>query len=142
MNTRVALAAFTLAVSGLVASGPARSQTSRDLLIAKGAKALTAVELKRILPGSDIAGAALRGGSIQWTLRTDGSIAGSFYDLTGNGTEVAGTWRIGDKGQFCFRIQGSGGVYTQSSCEDWFKLGSNFYAVRDGEAVRRTIKKG
>jgi hypothetical protein len=141
VNALATISTFAAAVFLLGAPGLADAQSSRAALIAKGAQPLTKAELREALLESEIAGLAFSGGSIKWTLYRDGSISGRYYDWMGNEAESLGKWNVNDKGQFCFQIVGSGGVYTSSRCEEWLRLGKAFYAVRDGNVAKRDVKK-
>lgn len=138
---RLTAIAACAATAALLAPAGAGAQPDRESLLAKGAKRVTKAELKAALADAEIAGLAFRGGSIQWRLNGDGTIQGHYYDWRGNETDNVGKWRVSDKGQFCFEITSSGGTFRTSACQDWLKLGENFYALSDGYAQKRSVKK-
>ena len=129
------------AICVLVATNTARGQSSRDELIAQGAKQLSAAELRQLLSGKEISGPTFGQSTIAWTLKPDGSFSGWGQNMQGE-AQNWGTWNVNDKGQFCVEGQARwyGGSDQFSGCTEWFRLGSNFYAVRDGRAVKRQVK--
>jgi len=119
-----------------VASAP----SSRDELMAKGATQLSGTELKLLLSGKQISGPTFDGATLNWTLKSDGSFSGYGQFPNGRTTHV-GTWNINEKGQFCFsnQVSWSGGSLLDLACQDWFRLGTDFYAIRDGHVLKRQV---
>ena len=134
---RAMLASTCMVTCLLGVSAAVHAQSSLEELIAKGAKPVDAAELREALSGSEIAGPAFRGEELQWILNKDGSLGG--WNLYG-GTkyENSGNWSVNDKGQFCFRLTEASG---DAACQDWFKLGSEYFVVRSGRALKRTVRR-
>jgi len=120
--------------------GSADAQSSREQLIAQGAKAVSAANLKQLLSGMQISGTPMEegGGSwSQWVLKEDGSYSGWISDARDNKFEGWGKWSINGKGQLCM-VQV---MYGTELCSDWYKLGDDYFAVVGTNAARRSIKK-
>ena len=136
MRTMLARTCMVTCLLGASAAGHA--QSSIDELIAKGAKPVDAAELRETLAGAVIAGPAYRGKEFQWVLNKDGSVSGWTIWTDGAKYENPGKWSVNDKGQFCFRLAEASG---DAACQDWFKLGSEYFAVRNGQVLKRTVRK-
>lgn len=123
----------------LGASVAVHAQSSVDELIAKGAKPVGAVELREALSGAQVTGHSFIGKGLQWSLNKDGSLSGwtLWYDDAKH--KNSGKWSVNDKGQFCFQLDAtSSGDF---ACQDWLKLGSEYFAVRNGQVLKRTVSK-
>jgi hypothetical protein len=141
MNKFETFVVSSVAMCILGASSAAIAQSSRDELIAKGAKQLGGAELRQLLSGKKISGPTYDGGALSWTLKSDGSFSGSGQYPSGS-TDHRGTWSVNEKGQFCFQnlVSWPGGSNRDVACQDWYRLGSDFYAIRDGNVLKREVK--
>jgi len=124
--------------TALCAAGLAGAQSSRDELVAAGAKALTAAELGQALSGAEISGPSYRGNLLRLQVKTNGSISGNYYVDEGFTVFASGKWNINEQGQFCFQVAIFGGA-RDAACEDWFKSGGDYYAIRDGRVLKRSV---
>jgi len=127
----------------------ALAQASRDDMLASGAKALSAAELKETLTGAELVGPSVMGTYQRWVLKANGSLEGEsrgwISGPAGEGISLyhRGKWTVNEQGQFCVEVQisTSGFRDTDKGCEDWYQRGTDFYAVRDGKIMKRSVKK-
>ena len=136
MNERIGSVAFLAVACAIGLSGTASAQSSLDDLIAKGAKRLTAAELKDTLSGAEISGPTAMGFELVWLLKTDGSILGT---ATYSTMPITGKWSVNGEAQFCFDHESSMG--RDAACWDWYRLGSDYYATRGPSVMKRRVKK-
>lgn len=132
--------AWNALLPALLMTGCAVEQVRVDDLLAKGAKRLTAPEIRAVIVGSEVSGEGKLGGTLYEVARADGSLSG-----TGVGTQGSfsyfGTWSINDNGDYCFARESNDWPWSMKGCERWFVLGSDYFAVRDGVLFRRGTKK-
>lgn len=137
MNLNAQLSIFSVVACMVGATTQTYAQSSRDELVARGAKALSADELRAALTGSEISGANYNNtATLAWNLNADGTIIGTASYST---TPIRGTWSVNEKGQFCFDHESS--VGRDRGCQDWFVVGSEYYATRGQSAMKRQVKK-
>jgi hypothetical protein len=113
-------------------------------LTSKGAKKLTSAELKPLLSGATLKGAASNTGNpFEMVTGPDGTFKGTVR--TGQGPfAFDGTWRVNEKDQYCTDIKTSGARQT-SSCAYLYSVdGKHYMAEAEGPsapALERTISR-
>ncbi len=109
-------------------------------MASKGGTALTAAQLRALIVGAEIEG--LSGGGVYGDVTltefvgADGSLHGLASDSQG-AINYAGKWSIDDKGRYCFERQFP--RLTGKGCEQWFKVGPDYFAAGGKMAYRRKI---
>ena len=121
---RSAAAAFLALILALISAGapPAWAQSIGEL-VDRGA-AMTAAELKALLPGADFSGPA---STVTWDLHLwpNGALTG--FQIGSPVTfPVTGDWGIDEAGRFCFFSAGTRG-YRVRRCAFVFRLGASHY---------------
>ncbi len=137
---------LSIPIAIFVIAGCASAGPSRDSLMSQGAKPLTGTELKSTVSGAEVSGESLRSVPFRWDLRADGSVSGEATSAREGGSAIAGKWIINDRGQLCYQqVTTTSVVYGTYpwpvGCEDWFKLGADYYAIENGKTMKRSVKK-
>lgn len=122
-------------------AGPSSGAHSRQDLESKGAKRLAAGELRPVLTGARVSGDSLRGiAHLEWSLGGDGALNGTVSSQHGSFTQT-GTWNITDDGKLCYAVVGSIAEASARGCQEWYRLGSDHYAVEGARAVKRDVAR-
>ena len=150
MSTRIVL--FKLVVVSLLGLlGIAHAQSTREELVAAGAKTLTAPELREILSGgvglawTAVAG-EFAGNKFEWKLDKDGSFAGLQIAQDWRATNQ-GRWNVNDQGQFCvsngyWSVPGWASGKIADGCREYLRLGADLFSVGAlGRVVKVTVTK-
>lgn len=133
---------LVLAASLVVGCATGGSGGSKDSLVAQGATPLSASELRALVVDAEISGYGHSGlGTIYEIDKADGTSSGSVSSTQGMNS-FTGTWSIDGSGAYCVDRHGLGDYnFRDRACEYWYKLGTDYYAVRGGLAVKRTVKR-
>jgi len=121
-------------------TGCAVEQMRIEELTAKGAKPLTASEVRAVIVGSEVSGDGKLGGTLYEVAGADGSLGGTGVGTQGSFTYF-GTWSINNNGDYCFSRESRDWPWSMKGCERWFGLGSDYFAVRDGVLYKRGVKR-
>lgn len=64
---------------------------------------------------------------------------------TGVGTQGSftyfGTWLISDNGDYCFDRKSNDWPWSMKGCENWYRLGADYFAVRGGVLQKRAVRR-
>lgn len=123
---------------------PAALIPFKDFILMSPAK-LTVEEVKLLLTGATTKGQAAEGGVGTREWKADGNMTGTFQNSFGY-FAIAGTWRVNEKGQICSAFRATGGSFNHnrsySVCDDWYRLGTNYYVVPAGSpAMLRQVTR-
>jgi hypothetical protein len=122
---------IVFAISMLFSSAPSAQVLTFADIKAKNAVQLSAEELRQLLPGAKVISITKGGSTRYWENQLDGSVVASSDGRGGAGRNRAnsgsGTWRIGDGGTFCIRIDWN--RTTDEWCRHVFKVGSVYYGI-------------
>ncbi len=142
MDKRFLLVATCAALAAC--AGPSGGVNSKQDLESKGAQRLAAGELRSALTGSRISGDTLRQRwNIEWSLGSDGALNGSVANQYGSFTQT-GTWNVTEDGKFCYTVSGSGGPESGGNlrgCQEWYRLGTDHYAVEGTLVAKRVVAR-
>ena len=134
MKSRTAL------LAALLMSGCASEQMGIDSLMSKGAQPVTAAEIRTVVVGAEVAGEGNSGGTLFEVARADGSLGGIGVGTQGS-FNYFGTWWVSDNGDYCFDRKSNDWPWSMKGCERWYRLGSDYYAVRGGVLQKRSVRK-
>jgi Protein of unknown function (DUF995) len=124
---RTIIVVVSLGISSVAA---AQALTLADVK-AKSAVQLSADELKQLMPGARVVSRTIAGSTRNWENKANGTfVASSDAKGTSGGRALPssgnGTWRVGDKGNYCVTIQW-GGMTSEEWCRYIFKAGDKYY---------------
>ena len=115
-------------IFGVSANAPALTLAEAK---ARNAIRLSGVELKQLMPGAKVVERTTAGSTRTWRNKTDGTFVAS-SDSKGSSVGRAlpasgnGTWRVGDKGNYCVTIHWSGMV-SEDWCRYIFKVDGKYF---------------
>ena len=120
-----------IASLGLCSLAGAQITTLADVKAKNGVE-LSAEELKQLMPGAKVISRTQAGSTRRWENNPDGTFVAS---SDGRGVAggrnaygtAAGTWRVGDKGRLCVKINWN--VTPEDWCRVMFKVGDKYYGV-------------
>ena len=117
---------FASLIVALLAVPPAQAQQETlDGILSKGAKRLSAAEVKATLVGNAVEGPFTDGAILTVYYKGDGSLGGTNHT---DGASFDGSWAVDDRGVQCldYWIPGWGGG---STCRLWFRMGNDLYVL-------------
>lgn len=123
------------ALTASMVSGPAIAQETQALKLRdireKGAKQLSAEELRQLLPGAKTRSVSARGNTRIWVNDPDGKLIASSDNRgmanTQSSSQARGTWQLGDNGTYCVLIEWR--TLTEQWCRFIFGVGDKYYGV-------------
>lgn len=134
-------------IGGCASGGQGSGSTSRASLVERGAVRLDSSALKSLLSGASIAGPSIKGGmNVSWTFKPDGNVSGSsqFLFVQAGDYPQVGTWQV-DADRLCVQLRAMDPSTTvayrlrEDACEEWYRLGSDHFAVQGGSAMVRKV---
>ena len=116
---------LSLLLALLFATPALAQQETLESILAKGAKRLSAAEIKTTLVGNSVEGPFTDGAVLTVYYKGDGSLGGTNHT---EGASFYGSWTVDDRGVQCleYSIPGWGGG---STCRLWFQIGNVFYVL-------------
>jgi hypothetical protein len=135
--------AWNALIAALIVTGCASEQTlNSDTLVSRGGVALDAAQLRGLIVGAEIDGPTGLSNygdvSVDESVGADGSLHGMASDSQG-AISYSGKWSIDDSGRYCFERQFPRA--TSKGCEQWFKVGSDYFAASGKLAYRRKVAR-
>ena len=141
-----ATACLVTLVTDTYGQGPGRedliNQSAREELIAKGAEKLGPADLRALLSGATLSGIAWYGDFYAGNYKPNGVLtatsSSSRWELS-----FEGKWHVNDQGQYCWEgiWWGTTGRHHQTGCQDFYKLGPDYYTIGSGKIMKREVKK-
>lgn len=99
---------------------------------ARGAKLLTAEEVKQVVSGASVEFKLVNGSTRRWTNEPDGSfIASRVTDSAGKRNTARGMWSVNEDGAYCLTFDW-GASETDSSCRLLYRIDEHYVAYRVG----------
>jgi hypothetical protein len=129
------IAALALCVSSFTWGEP---MSLKEVTAANGTP-LTVDELKQLLPGARVTSRNPSGSTHYWQNNPDGKFVASTdaRGKGGRGAQVPGSWRIGDDGTYCLKIDWP--REPDNSCRYLFKVGNKYFGIGSQQDVNALI---
>jgi len=144
MDKRIVFAAACAALTACAGMPNMDAGISRQELEGKGGKRLAASELRQAIAGTLISGRTHSGRAFwEWNLGADGGVNGTVSWQHGTFPQV-GKRHVAEDGKFCYEVAGQGGPESGGQiggCQQWYKLGADFYAVEGTHAMKRDVTR-